>query len=184
MHNPLRLEQHLVCRLLLDSSKNIESTAAAPCGGSGRVAGDGTDMGKRRAHPAGGHGSVAGLLPPAQTLLPVTEGLCRVEVFSGERRPVPLLGNSRQRWGEPRQAHARRALPGCPTQAVSSATTRRPDSAASVAGGLCPVPWAPPERVLDPAAAAPARLVPGSPALCRRLERSQRRAAALVQLAA
>lgn len=68
-------------------------------------------------------------------LFPTMEGLSRAEVFPGECRPVPLLGNSRQRWGEPRQARARRALPGCPTQAVSSATTRRPDSAASLTRG-------------------------------------------------
>ena len=55
--------------------------------------------------------------------------------FSVSASLCSLLGNSRQRWGEPCQAHARRALPGRPTQAASLATTRRPDSAAGMVGG-------------------------------------------------
>lgn len=92
-----------------------------------------------RMRPAGGTGAWRGsCLPPRRCSLGMfVPGL---GFFPDEHQPVPLararplLGNSRQRWGEPHQAHARRALPGRPAQAASSATTRRPDSAAGVAG--------------------------------------------------
>lgn len=73
--------------------------------------------------------------------------------FPGEWQPVPLararllLGNSPQRWGEPRQARARR--PGPPpssAQSASSATTQRPDSLWVVG-----VPGLPTPRLAHPA---------------------------------
>lgn len=52
---------------------------------------------------------------------------------------------------------------GTPHGTASSAATRRPESAAGLAGGSAPSPRSP-RRVLGPEAAAPARLVPAGPA--------------------
>lgn len=77
---------------------------------------------------------------------PAVLSRARAEILPCELRPVPRLGKSWQRWGEPCQACARCALLGHPTQAASSATTRRPDSAAGqlrgaeAGGGLTPPP--------------------------------------------
>lgn len=78
-------------------------------------------------------------------------------------RARPLLGNSRQRWGESCQARACRVLPSRLAQPASSAAARRPDSAAGTTGGSSPCSPCSPE---EGARAAPARLVPASPELC------------------
>lgn len=126
--------------------------------------------------------SVAGLLFPIWPLPP------RMRAWASSLRAPACAAaeGSAAPWEQP--AAVGRAVPspcapcpaGTPHGAASSATTRRPDSAAGLAGGSAPSPRSP-RRVLGPEAAAPARLVPAGPALCRRLERSQGCGAAPVQ---
>lgn len=139
--------------LRLDSSKNIGLAGAAPSHGSGKAAGAGAGCGGCRMHRAGGT-SVAGLLFPIWPPLP------RVRAWdSSLREPACAAGEgSAAPWEQP--AALGRAVPspcapcpaGTPHGAASSATTRRPDSAAGLMGGSAPSPRSP-RRVLGPEAA-------------------------------
>lgn len=93
-----------------------------------------------------GDGRVTGLPPPTHPLLPGKGCLCpgwdsslRASVCAAHKGSATPWEQPAA-WGEPRQARARRALPGRPAQAASSATTRRPDSATGLAGGSSPAP--------------------------------------------